>query len=158
MAKLPAKTGTENPATAQRTDVIRNRQSMPGVQMPGTHTHKIPNPVFVGNEELATQDKVSARGGSRNVGKQTWKGARDGYTTRSIPEYVPSPAADSMQDTKPHETGKKPTSTGNYTGRNLNTANIPKKGVGPEQDVKDHARNAKKHGGEAKQSAGVTSL
>jgi hypothetical protein len=145
--KLPKNTGTENPATAQRTEVISHSQTRPVAASAGSFSRKIPSdcPVYAGQYVAGEADQVKITTGKSSPGKQTWKGAREGYTTRSLPAYTSSPEANGA--------GMRPGGQP-YTGRSLDTANISTRGVGPEQDVKDHTRNAMKHGGEAKQVAG----
>ena len=147
-----SKAGCENPATSATSPVIANRQTRPGVQMPGTKLRKIPGGK-AGNDVAGEANMVKITHGNSNPGKQTWKGARDGYTTRSIPAYSPSPCADSQQDTKPYAIGSKPTSTGKYTGRNVHLNGSIKRGGGSaKQSVK--GKNPPRTDGEAKQVAG----
>jgi hypothetical protein len=120
--------------------------------MPGTKLRKIPGGK-AGNDVAGEANMVKITHGNSNPGKQTWKGARDGYTTRSIPAYSPSPCADSQQDTKPYAIGSKPTSTGKYTGRNVHLNGSIKRGGGSaKQSVK--GKNPPRTDGEAKQVAG----
>lgn len=157
MAKLPAKTGSENPASAAKVDVIFNRQSMPGVQMPGTRTRKFPGPSKVGQDVAGESKFVEITHGKSSPGKQTWKGARDGYTIRSIPDYKPSPCYDTYQDTKPYQTGSKPTNEGKYTGKNVHLNGDIKRGGGSAaQSVK--GKRPPRTNGEAKPVAGTTSI
>ncbi len=152
MAKIPAKTGNENPATAQETDVISNRQSMPGVQMPGTRTRKVPGSAKAGQDVAGEANQVAITHAKSSPGKQTWKGAREGYTTRSVPDYQSSPAADTYQDTKPLSTASKPRGPGYLAGKaKLNGEAKPYKD-GPHQSVK--GKRPPRTDGEAKPVAG----
>ena len=127
----------ENPASSQSTPVIRNRQTRPGVQMPGDRTRKFPEAKKAGQDVAGEANQVKITHGDSNPGKQTWKGARAGYTERSFPNYKPAPARDTFQDTKPIEVGSKPTSTGKYSGKNVHlNGDIKRGGVGPKQSVK----------------------
>ena len=152
MAKLPIRTGGENPATSQRSEVIPNRQTRPGVQMPGSRTRKIPGGK-AGNDVAGEANQVKITHGNTSPGKQTWKGAANGYTTRSIPDYRPSPAKDTWQDTKPYAVGNKPTDNGDYTGRNVHlNGTLKAYKDGPHQSVK--GKRPPRTDGEAKPVAG----
>lgn len=158
MSKIPARTGNEDPATSQRTEVISNRQTKPVAAAAGSFSRKIPGPKKAGQDVAGEANfvKVTTRDaeGSLPAGvKQTWKGPEDGYTTRSIPDHKPSPAKDTFQDTKPLSTGNKPTNNGEYTGRNvtLNGSLKPYKD-GPHQSVK--GKRPPRTDGEAKPVAG----
>lgn len=156
-AKIPVRTGNENPAHAQRVDVISNRQSRPGVQMPGERTRKIPGPMKAGQDTAGEANMVTITHGKSSPGKQTWKGAREGYTGRSLAAYEPSPAADTWQDTKPFQTGNKPGKEGTYTGKNVKLNGDIKRGGGSAaQNVK--GKRPPRTDGEAKPVAGTTSL
>lgn len=147
-----AKAGCENPATSATSPVISNRQTRPGVQLPGTRTRKVKDD-SAGTDTAGVANQVTITHGKHNLGKKTWKGSELGYTTRSIPSYKPSPANDTFQDTKPYETGSKPTSTGEYSGRKVHLNGDIKRGGGSaEQSVK--GKNPPRTDGEAKQVAG----
>jgi hypothetical protein len=120
--------------------------------MPGTRTRKV-DAGKAGNDVAGEANMVKITSGRHNVGKKTWKGSELGYTTRSIPDYKASPAADTFQDTKPYKTGNKPTSTGEYTGRNVHLNGSIKRGGGSaKQSVK--GKNPPRTDGEAKSVAG----
>jgi len=155
MAKLPARTGNENPATSATSPVIPNRQTRPGVQMPGTKTRKVPGPLKAGNDVAGEARMVTITHGKHNLGKKTWKGSELGYTTRELPNYRPSPAKDTWQDTKPYAVGQRPTDNGDYTGKNVHLNGSIKRGGGSaKQSVK--GKNPPRTDGEAKSVAGVS--
>lgn len=144
--------GLENPAKSSTSPVIPNRQSMPGVQMPGTRTKKV-STGKAGNDVAGEANMVKITHGSGPQGKQTWKGAAEGYTVREAPVYKASPASDTYQDTKPYQTGSKPTREGDYTGKNVHLNGDIKRGGGSaKQSVKGKPDN--RTGGEAKSVAG----
>lgn len=146
-----SKAGCENPAKSSTSPVIPNRQTRPGVQLPGERTKKV-REGKAGQDVAGEANQVKISFGNKTPGKQTWKGAAEGYTLRSVPEYKASPAADTYQDTKPYQTGSKPTKEGDYTGKNVRL-NEPKHGGGSaKQTVKGKPDN--RSGGEAKSVAG----
>jgi hypothetical protein len=149
-----SKAGCENPATSATSPVIPNRQTRPGVQMPGTKTRKVPGGK-AGNDVAGEANLVTITHGRHNLGKKTWKGSELGYTTRSLPDYKPSPAKDTFQDTKPYQIGSKPTNEGDYTGKNVHLNGSIKRGGGSvAQSVK--GKNPPRTDGEAKPVAGTT--
>lgn len=85
-----AKAGCENPAKSSTSEVLTRRSSMPGVQMPGDHTRKVSSGK-AGQDTAGEARQVQIAFGKKSPGKQTWKGAADGYTNKSIPEYTSSP-------------------------------------------------------------------
>ena len=91
--------GCENPATSQRSDVIATKHVKPTAAMAGSFSRKIPGKVNVGQDVAGEANQVAISFSSKSVGKQTWKGSSEGYTTRKFPEYVASPAASTGQDT-----------------------------------------------------------
>lgn len=147
------KAGCENPASSSTSPVIANRQTRPGVQMPGTRTRKV-SEGKAGNDVAGEANMVKITHGKAGTsGKKTWKGSELGYTTRSIPDYKASPAQDTYQDTKPYKTGSKPTATGEYSGRNVHLNGSVKKGGGSaKQSVK--GKHPARTDGEAKSVAG----
>lgn len=150
------KAGCENPASSQRSDVISNRQSRPGVQMPGDRTRKVPGPSKAGQDVAGDEKQVTITHGRKSPGKQTWKGAESGYTTRSIPDYKPSPASRTFQDTSEAQ-GMRPTSTGAYRGDKVKLNGDIKRGGGSAaQKVKGKKPAAT--GGEAKSVAGKKNI
>ena len=151
------KVGNENPAKSATVPVISNPQSRPGVQLPGERTRKV-DAGKAGNDVAgeANQVKVTTGGGTPSVAKQTWKGAESGYTTRSVPEYLPSPAADTCQDTEPNKTGSKPAGPGYLAGKVKLNGDIKRGGGSPKQSVK--GKNPPRTDGEAKTVAGKASV
>lgn len=120
-----SKAGCENPATSATSPVISHKQSKPGVQMPGDRTRKIPGPAKAGQDVAGEARQVKITHGNASPGKQTWKGSRDGYTTRSAPAYqaaeVGGNESDSDSDAKQSVKGKNPprshVENGNVAGR-----------------------------------------
>ena len=155
MAKIPAKTGGENPASAAKVDVISNRQSRPGVQMPGDRTRKV-STGKAGQDVAGEANLVKITTGTSSPGKQTWKGASLGYTTRSVPDYKPSPAADTYQDTKPLSVGSKPRGLGYLAGKVTLNGSLKAYKDGPKQNVK--GKRPPRTDGEAKSVAGKTTI
>jgi hypothetical protein len=155
-SKIVARTGNEAPATQELVDVIANRQTRPGVQLPGERTRKIPGPLKANSAGEA--DHVQITHGSleySSASKQTWKGAKAGYTVREEPKYVPAPAKDTWQDTRPWAVGSKPTNNGDYTGKNVHLNGDIKRGGGSAaQSVK--GKRPPRTDGEAKPVAGTT--
>lgn len=154
--KLPEQTGGENPASSQSVPVIANPQTRPGVQLPGERTKKVPGKVNVGNDVAGEANQVKITTGASYAGKQTWKGAKEGYTTRGIPDYVPSPAADACQDTKPRSNASKPSGPGYLAGRVKLNGDLKPYKDGPKQSVK--GKNPPRTDGEAKSVAGRTTI
>ena len=149
------KVGSENPAKSSTVPVISNPQSMPGVQLPESRTRKVS--AKDSEEEAAGEaSQVEITHGKSSPGKQTWKGAADGYTTRSIPDYRPSPAGDTYQDTQPNKTGSKPAGPGYLAGKVKLNGDIKRGGGSPKQSVK--GKNPPRTDGEAKTVAGRTSV
>jgi len=74
--------------------VITKSSRMPGVQMPGSRTRKVTT------ERCAcgVQDQVAITHGKSAGGKQTWKGAAQGYTTKSAPAFVGAPGPMNMRN------------------------------------------------------------
>lgn len=145
--------GLENPAKSSTSPVISNRQTRPGVQLPGTRTRKVPGPAKAGQDVAGEANMVKVTHGSGPQGKQTWKGSASGYTVRSVPDYKPSPAKDTYQDTKPYQVGSKPGREGDYTGKNVHLNGDIKRGGGSaKQSVK--GKNPPRTDGEAKPVAG----
>ena len=94
-----SKAGCENPATSQRSDVISHGVTKPVAAMAGSFSRKIPGPVKAGQDVAGEANQVEISFKSKSPGKQTWKGSANGYTTRSFPSYVASPASSTGQDT-----------------------------------------------------------
>ena len=91
------KVGQANPATSARSEVISHRQSKPEAAMAGSFSRKMPS---VSRFACGEQEQVKVSFSSASPGKQTWKGAANGYTTRSIPSYQASPAQNSGVEAK----------------------------------------------------------
>lgn len=151
---IVAKTGQDEPATQEHVQITpANSQTRPGVQMPGERTRKVSGEAKAGQNVAGEAEMVKVAFSSKSPGKQTWKGAAAGYTVREEPKYVPSPAADTWQDTKPFQVGMKPTREGDYTGKNVHLNGDIKRGGGSaKQSVKGKPDN--RTGGEAKSVAG----
>ena len=93
-------TGTENPAKSQRSDVIATSHIMLKAAMAGSFSRKIPAPVKAGQDVAGSNNnQVEISFKSKSPGKQTWKGSSEGFTTRSFPAYVASPANSTGSDT-----------------------------------------------------------
>mgnify|MGYP001575066982 FL=1 len=111
-----SRAGCENPATAATSPVIVHRAVRPGVQMPGSRTRKIPGPAKAGQDTAGEARQVKITHSGKSPGKQTWKGAADGYTTRSAPAYVAAEvggnASGSGGGAKQHVKGKHPAKVG----------------------------------------------
>jgi hypothetical protein len=99
MAKY-LKAGCENPASSQRSEVIANRQTKPVAAMAGSFSRKIPGAKKAGQDVAGEANLVAITHGKSSPGKQTWKGASVGYTTREAPKYIPSPAATGGSESK----------------------------------------------------------
>jgi hypothetical protein len=59
--------------------------------MAGSLSRKIKEPAKAGQDVAGEANQVKITHGRGDSGKQTWKGARSGYTTKSAPEYKGSP-------------------------------------------------------------------
>ena len=95
-----SKAGCENPASSQRSSVIATSHVMPKAAMAGSFSRKIPVPVKAGqNVAGSNNNQVEISFKSKSPGKQTWKGSSEGFTTRSFPAYVASPANSTGSDT-----------------------------------------------------------
>jgi hypothetical protein len=93
------KAGCENPATSQRSDVISHGVSKATAAMAGSFNRKIPGPEKAGQDVAGEANQVVISFKNKSPGKQTWKGAASGFTTRSAPAYVASPASSTGSDT-----------------------------------------------------------
>ena len=94
------KAGCENPAKSQRSDVLATKHVMPTAAMAGSFSRKIPDVKKAGQDVAGSDNNtVEISFKSKSPGKQTWKGAASGFTTRTPPAYVASPASSTGQDT-----------------------------------------------------------
>lgn len=82
-----SKAGCEDPATFSTSEVVSNRQSMPVAGMAGSFTRKIPGTTKAGQDVAGDANQVAITHGKSSPGKQTWKGAREGYTSRTVPKF-----------------------------------------------------------------------
>ena len=105
--------GLENPAKSAKTDVISNRQSMPGVQMPGSRTKKVASQK-AGQDVAGEANQVKITTGGSYQGKQTWKGAKEGYTCKTAPDFK---GAKVDLNTAASGMAKKQTVKGKHLGR-----------------------------------------
>jgi hypothetical protein len=86
------KAGCENPATVAKVDVGHSHKlTRPVAAMAGSLSRKIPDAKKAGQDVAGEANQVKITHGKGDAGKQTWKGARSGYTTKSAPEYKGSP-------------------------------------------------------------------
>jgi hypothetical protein len=94
------KAGCENPATSQRSNVISHGVSKPTAAMAGSFARKFPETKKAGQDVAGSNNnQVEIRFSTKSPGKQTWKGSSEGFTTKSVPAYVASPAKSSGSDT-----------------------------------------------------------
>ena|SRR3989304_3159527 len=96
---MSKKAGCENPATSQRSDVISHGVSKATAAMAGSFSRKFPDSAKAGQDVAGEANQVEITFKRKSPGKQTWKGASEGFTTKSFPSYVASPAKSTGQDT-----------------------------------------------------------
>jgi len=94
-----SKAGLENPATSQRSSVISHGVSKATTAMAGSFARKFPETKKAGQDVAGEANQVAISFKSKSPGKQTWKGAASGFTTKTVPAYVASPAKSTGQDT-----------------------------------------------------------
>ena len=157
------KTGTENPSNSERTSVIGSSKrggfrSVAG----GSLSRALPSNSESGNSDLdfdqagARYEMTPVRGGSKDEGKQTWKGARSGYETREIPGgRQASPADCSYQDDEKYGKNENKGPSGHsFRTERPEYQPIKHGGGSRKQNVKDNLGLARR--GEAKQVAGIS--
>jgi len=84
-----AKAGGEDPASAQHVELgVAHKITRPVAAMAGSFSRKIPGPAKAGQDVAGEANQVKITHGRGDAGKQTWKGARSGYTTVEAPKYV----------------------------------------------------------------------
>ena len=95
------KAGCENPASAQHVDVgVKHSVSKATAVMAGSMSRKFPEAKKAGQDVAGSEsNQVEISFKSKSPGKQTWKGSASGFTTKSAPAYVASPANSTGQDT-----------------------------------------------------------
>lgn len=94
------KAGCENPAHSEHVvNGIVNKVIMAKAAMAGSLTRKIPEQNKAGQNVAGEANQVEISFKSKSPGKKTWEGSSDGYTTKSVPSYVASPANSSGSDT-----------------------------------------------------------
>ena len=153
MAKY-SKAGCEDPASAQKVDVISNRQTRPGVQMPGERTRKV-STAKAGQDVAGEANLVAITHGKSSPGRQTWKGARDGYTSRSVTDYKPSPCLSTHQDTE-EASSITPRGPGYLAGKVKLNGELKRGDGSAKQSVK--GKRSPRTDGEAKSVAGKTTI
>lgn len=82
----------------QTAPVITTPHRMPKAAMAGSFARKVPSQRTAGQDVAGDANQVKITRGGSSSAKQTWKGARDGYTTKSAPAYVASPGPMNSRD------------------------------------------------------------
>lgn len=123
--------------------------------MPGDRTRKVPGPKKAGQDVAGEANQVKITTGDSQPGKQTWKGAREGYTMRSVADYIAAPAKSTFQDTE-RATGMKPRGPGYLAGKVKLNGELKRGGGSPMQSVK--GKRPPRTDGEAKPVAGKTNI
>lgn len=87
-----SKAGCENPTPGSRMVEITvpHKTSMATAAMAGSFSRKIPGPKKAGQDVAGEANQVKITHGASPVGKQTWKGSREGFTIRKAPKFTPA--------------------------------------------------------------------